>query len=197
LTMLDKIYGERGCDAERAELRRAEFDAPLVGAPDYARRSSRWLEEARPEDAARVATDGLALSPKNAPLLFNYALGTALCGDPERAIDALARLISGETEIVETGAYLRATLLEQLGRRAEALAVLEATFGDEPVQEDACLMRARLLAALGHGERAEAALRHAMGTGRKRIGVELASMMLREGRYDDARNVAETALTPA
>src|SRR5581483_9266446 len=50
LRLLDGVYAASGEQRKRAELRRAELDAPLAGAADYARRSHRLIEEGRIEE---------------------------------------------------------------------------------------------------------------------------------------------------
>ncbi|SRR5579875_132421 len=198
LELLDEIYRERGDELSRARLRRDEMDAPLSSGNDYARRTHRLLEEAKYEEAARVAETGIVKDPGNAALLFNLGLALAQTeGQTERAIGVLGLAVNGEREIVETAAFLRASLLEHAGRFEEGLAAINATFGPSQENEDVLLIRARLLEGLGQMRPAEEMLRSAMGAGRKRVAVELAALMMREGRYAEARGVAEEAMASA
>ena len=169
----------------------------FVAAADYGRRSNRLIEEHRLEDAARVAEEGLVLSPTdgNPALQPGPCAGAARRRETQRAIEVLKAVWSNATgEVRETGGFLRASLLEREERVDEALVVLEAVFGAAPAQEDALLLRARLLEKLGRTSDAETGLREAMGPGRKRVGVELAAMMMRGGRLDEARGIAMQAL---
>ncbi|MBV8601296.1 MAG: tetratricopeptide repeat protein [Candidatus Eremiobacteraeota bacterium] len=198
LAMLDEIYAQQGDELARARLRREEFDAPLQTAADYMRRSSRLLEEHRLEDAASVAEEGAVRFAGDASLVFNLGLALAqLEGKKDRAIEVLAAATKGDPSAIEAAAFMRASLLEKEGRNEAALEVLDAVFGEEPTNEDALLFHARLLESLGQSEAAEAGLRAAMGSGRKRIGVELAAMMLRAGRIAEAGDVASEALATA
>ncbi|MBV8074724.1 MAG: tetratricopeptide repeat protein, partial [Candidatus Eremiobacteraeota bacterium] len=198
LAMLDEIYAQQGDELARARLRREEFEAPLQTAADYMRRSSRLLEEHRLEEAASVAEEGAIRHAGDASLLFNLGIALAQSeGKTERAIEVLAAALKGDAGAVEASAFLRASLLEKEGRREEALATLEGAFGSEPSNEDALLFRARLLEELGKSDLAETELRAAMGSGRKRIGIELAGLMLRAGRIAEAGDVANEALATA
>jgi tetratricopeptide (TPR) repeat protein len=198
LGLLEEIYRERGDQVSLARLRRDEMTAPLVTPNDYLRRTHRLLEEGRFAEVVRVAEDGLVLAPTNAALLFNLGLALAQTeGQTERAVDVLALARDGEPVIVETAGFLRANLLEQQGRLADALAAIDGIFGKRPASEDVLLLRARLLEALGQTQAAEELLRSAMAAGRKRVGVELAALMLRGGRYAEASGVASEALASA
>lgn len=198
LGMLEEIYRERGDELSLARLRRDEMQAPLVNGADYVRRTHRFLEEMNFEEAARTAEAGLVRDPSTAALMFNLGLALAqMEGQTNRAIDVLGLVRNGDREIIETGAFLRASLLEREGRFEEAQGALEDTFGEKPDNEDALLLRARLLQESGRVRPAEEMLRSAMGTGRKRVGLELAALMLREGRYAEARSIADEAMATA
>ncbi len=174
------------------------MEAPLLVQVDHLRRTSRLLEDERYEDVIRIAEDGLMLDTGNASLLFNLSLALSKSeGGTPRAIDLLDSVRSGETDVVETAAALRSALLEREGRFEEALGALERAFGEVPANEDALLQRSRLLQQLGRMSAAEAGLRAAMGRGRRRVGLELAALMLKEGRFADAQTVAEEALASA
>jgi len=198
LELLDKIYLERSDEVSRARLRRDELEAPLVHPTDFLRRSSRLLEEERYPESIRAAEDGLIIDAGNASLLSNLALALSKTEDGTgRAIDLLDTVRVGDQDVVEYAGSLRAELLEREGRIEDALTTLERAFGEFPSNEDALLRRSRLLQQLGRNEAAEAGLRAAMGRGRKRIGLELAALMLREGRFNDAQTIAEEALASA
>ncbi|HEY1727888.1 MAG TPA: tetratricopeptide repeat protein [Candidatus Baltobacteraceae bacterium] len=198
LGMLEEIYREQGDEVAVARLRRDEFEAPLVAADDFLRRSHRLLEEGRVAEAAVVAEEGLIKSPNNAALRFNLGLALAqVDGETDRAIHMLGMARIGERRVVETATFLRASLMERKGNLDDALRVLDEVFGEAPVHEDALLLRARLLEALGQMLPAETMLRSAMGVGRKRVGVELAALMLRQGRYAEASGVASEAMATA
>ncbi|MGH7661938.1 MAG: tetratricopeptide repeat protein [Vulcanimicrobiaceae bacterium] len=198
LGMLEELYRERGDELSLARMRRDEMEAPLVNGADYVRRTHRLLEEMNFEEAARIAESGLVKDPSTAALLFNLGLALAqIEGQVDRAIDVLGLVRTGEREIIETGAFLRASLLEKKGMLVEAQGALEGIFGEKPENEDALLMQARLLQGAGRVGPAEEMLRSAMGAGRKRVGLELAALMLREGRYAEARDIADEAMATA
>jgi tetratricopeptide (TPR) repeat protein len=198
LELLDNIYLDSKDEISRARLRRDELDAPLVVQVDYLRRTSRLLEEERYDDVIRLGEEGLMLEAGNASLLFNVSLALSKTDDgTPRAIELLGSVLSGETDVVETAAALRAALLEREGRFEEALEALERAYGEVPANEDALLQRSRILQQLGRDSAAEAGLRAAMSRGRKRIGLELAALMLKGGRFADAQSIAEEALASA
>ncbi len=144
------------------------------------------------------SADGLLIDAGNASLMFNLALGLSKTDDgTTRAIDLLDSVRSGEPDVIETAAALRAALLEREGKFEDALGALDRAFGEVQSNEDALLQRSRLLQSLGRSSVAEAGLRAAMSRGRKRIGLELAALMLREGRFADAQLIAEEALASA
>jgi tetratricopeptide (TPR) repeat protein len=198
LELLDSIYLDSKDEISRARLRRDELDAPLLAQVDYLRRSSRLLEEERYDDVIRFAEEGLMIDAGNASLLFNLALALSKTDDgTPRAIELLDSVRTGESDVIETASSLRAALLEREGRFQEALDTLERAFGEAPSNEDVLLQRSRMLQHLGRASAAEAGLRAAMSRGRKRVGLELAALMLKEGRFADAQLVAEEALASA
>ena len=198
LELLDSVYLERQDEVSRARLRRDEMEAPLIAQVDYLRRTSRLLEEERYDEVITTAQDGLLIDAGNASLMFNLALALSKTEDgTPHAIELLDSVRSGESNVIETAAALRAALLEREGRFEDALGALDRAFGEVPSNEDALLQRSRLLQSLGRASAAEAGLRAAMSRGRKRIGLELASLMLREGRFADAQLIAEEALASA
>ena len=197
LEMLEEIYKERGDELALARLRRDEFSSPLRNPSDYIRRTHRLLEEHRYEEVATVAEDGAVVAPDNSMLLYHLALAAEHMGQTDRAITALSKARSGEKEVVESAAFLQASLLKKTGRFEEAISVVDDVFGEFPSNEDALLLRAQILDASGRPDAAERLLQRAMGAGRKRVGVELAALMLRAGRYAEAKGVANEAMATA
>jgi tetratricopeptide (TPR) repeat protein len=165
LGFLDAHYAARGATEKRAALRRAELDAPLVGAADFVRRSHRLLEDHRLEAALAAAQAGLELAPGDAILSYNAALAAARLG---RDADAVGHLdaIANDDDHATAALALRA----EIERRAGDLDAAVAT-----------LARLRALAAPD-----EAMLRHAT--------VGLAGALLEAGRVSDAGKLAALAL---
>jgi tetratricopeptide (TPR) repeat protein len=198
LGLLEEIYRERSDELALARLRRDELDAPMVNEGDFARRTHRLLQEKRFEEVVRAAEDGLVMTPGSSLLLYNLGLALAqMDGETERAIHALGLIRGGESNVVEAGAFLRANLLDHQGRAGDAIGVLEAAFGPQPANESALLLRARLLETVGEKGKAEESLRLAMGAGRNRVALELAALLLRDGRYAEARGIASEAMATA
>jgi tetratricopeptide (TPR) repeat protein len=123
---LETIYRNRGDRAAIAELRAAELQADARSAADFARRSQIAASEGDFARALSVAQAGLERAPGDAMLRYSAAFA---CARLSLQSDALAHLeliqeIPGELQLHVL--MLRASLLETLGRLAEAEAAFLA-----------------------------------------------------------------------
>ncbi len=191
---LEAIYAARGDHDAVASLRRREMEVPPEEPADYLRRSHLALAEGRAEDARRLAEEGLRRFPGECKLRYNLALAYARLGEKERVVEELRAIGEGDADAFALARMLEAATLRELGRTNEALAAIERFPGDAPAALDAALLRASLLEEAGRADEAERLLRSLFDADRKRVGVELAALLLRRGRYEDARAVADAAL---
>jgi tetratricopeptide (TPR) repeat protein len=104
-----------------------EFAAALAVQPAYepARQAlvAVRLEQSEIDEAEKLLTDGMAISPSNAQFATVLARIRVERGDYEGAADLLARTETGANDAEHQ--LLFATVLQRLGRHADALAVFE------------------------------------------------------------------------
>jgi tetratricopeptide (TPR) repeat protein len=196
LDALEALYRSGGDSAAVERLLFAELSAPMTVAADYARRASRYLKLGLPADAEIVSNAGLEIAPSDAYLRYNLGAALVQTGRKELALDELSRAGS-DGDIGLRAMFLRAIVLGDLGRHAEALAAIDGVLAAAPDQVDAHLQRFRFATALGSDVEAESTLRAALDLGDSRVAAELATWLLHKGRFADAQAVAERALQPA
>ena len=194
LNPLETILRARGDHETLAALLAREEATTAISAADWLRRSHRAIAENRFEDALVASESGIANSPENPLLHYNAAIALANLGRKEEALHHLAFISVPHGEAYLRGELLRAVTLRELDRPEEALAAVERLLAEDPNQVDGLLLRAALLESRGDVADAEALLRRTLLLNRKRIGVELASLYLRAGRFADAARVAQEAL---
>jgi tetratricopeptide (TPR) repeat protein len=196
LEALETLYRSRAdVDAvERLHLR--ELSAPMTLPPDYARRATRYLSAGRLADAEAVTLAGLEMTPADAALHYNLGAVFVQTGRKEAALEELARARC-DGDIGLRAEFLRAIVLGDLGRYAEALVAIDAVITAAPNEVDARLQRFRFADAQGSDGEAESTLRGALDLGDSRVAAELATWLLRKGRVGDAQAVAECALQSA
>lgn len=157
----------------------------------------------RGEDGMRYIEAALQVDPAHPQALeakraaedawYAYALSDARAGRKEAALARLHDIRPGPDEA--NAWLLKATLLREMNDAAGALAALERVRELQPANVDALMMAAALHETLGSSSDAERTLKDAMPHARTRVAVELAGFYLRAGRLDEAKSVAEAALT--
>ena len=196
LATLEQVYKMRNDTSKLAELQRAELTAPCFHPSDFARRAARWLAENEPEKAREAALEGLKKSPGDATLLYNAAAAEIRLNEHPAAIEHLRGIGRDNAEIFTAGTYLRSLLLHQAGSFEAALAATDDLLALEPMQFDALMLRAKCLAALGRDQEAERVLRM-LPLADQRVSVELAGLLVKLGRFEEAGRLAESALARA
>jgi tetratricopeptide (TPR) repeat protein len=196
LDALDSLYRSRGDAAALERLHGAELLAPMSLATDYARRATRYLSLNRFTDAEAVTRAGLEVAPTDRALRYNLGVVFVQTDRKAAALEELAQA-GAEGDLGLRATFLRAIVLGDLGRFADALAEVDTVIALAPAEVDARLHRFRFAAALGRDDVAEAALRDAIPLGDLRVATELAAWLLRKGRFGEAQAVAEGALAPA
>lgn len=145
------------------------------------------------EAALEMAKAGAQAFPADTRFTYYAALASA---NLQRKEDALAHLESiGESSLGEGPHLLHATLLREFGRSEEALAALDRALACNFANVDVLLMKGAILENLGREADAELALKDACAYGKQRAAVELAGFYLRAGRVEEAKRIAERALT--
>jgi tetratricopeptide (TPR) repeat protein len=196
LEALEGLYRSRNDVAAVERLHLAELGAPMTLPNDYARRATRYLGVGRLAEAETVTNAGLEIAPADVFLRYNLAAVLVQTCRKEAALDELERAGS-DGDIGLRAQFLRAIVLGDLGRYGEALAAIDCVIAAAPHECDAYLQRFRFADALGLDSEAESTLRGALDLGDSRIAVELATWLLKKGRFGDAQAVAERALQPA
>jgi tetratricopeptide (TPR) repeat protein len=193
LAAYEQLLTERGDAAGVARLQAEELGAPLVVPTDYVRRAFRLLGLGRAAEASDVAERGLELAPLNAELRFNAALAKIRLGRDAEAADHLARIDDRFPEVYPDAMQMRAALLMRMGDVAGAAVAMNAwvvSQGDDP---NAVVTGAQWLARSGARAEAKALLeKHAESD--RRVSMELASMLLKDGDVEGAGAVADRAL---
>jgi tetratricopeptide (TPR) repeat protein len=197
LDAAETYFRSRGDDAAIAALRAAELNAPLELLEDFARRSSRHLNDGRYAEALAIAAAGRSRFGDDSRLLYDAAAATVAMGDRAQALALLELVDASDSGVLGRARFLRAVICGDLGRYDEALTAIDLVLDGNPHQVDAVLAKGKFLLAAGRNAAAEAALRSAFEVTRDgRIAVDLASLLLSAGRLAEAQTVAEAALAP-
>ncbi len=155
-------------------------------------RMSQAFAAKRYEDALETACEGVRLHPGDGRFGYYAALA---CANLDRKEEALRHLDAITDPAVGDGPwFLRAAILRETGNPAQALEAIERVLQAGALNVDAVLVKASLLESLDRSSEAETLLCSALGVGKQRVAVELASLYLRLGRLDEAKRVAESAL---
>ncbi|MHB8146702.1 MAG: tetratricopeptide repeat protein, partial [Vulcanimicrobiaceae bacterium] len=194
LNPLEMLMRNRGDNAAVDALLAREAATAPKSAADYLRRSFQAISTNRFADALALAQGGIALAPSDALLHYNAAIASVNLGNKEEALEHLGFLDDRHEEAYQRGELLRAVILREQGEHRDALAALDRLLAIVPDQVDAILARASLLEAMHDVESAEKALKAAFTLEPQRIGVELAGLYMRAGRFADAAEIAERAL---
>jgi GT2 family glycosyltransferase/Tfp pilus assembly protein PilF len=195
LNPLEQIYRESGDDAALAALLAAERSTEPATAADFTRRSYQALGVGDYERALHLALRGLEIDPRVAGMRYNAALALTHLGRKTESESHLALIEPSEGDVYVAAALLRAANARDRGDASEALRVIDALLKAVPDLPDALSFRAALLEARGDAAGAESSLRALMERERRRGAVELASFLMRAGRFEEAAVVADRGLT--
>lgn len=195
LNALEALLRARGDDRRLAEVRAGEAETLPKSAADFLRRSYQSIAAQRFDEAVELVQSGLGIAPSNGLLHYNAAIALVNLDRKLEALEHLVRVRTGDGTAYAQAKFLQATILREIGRADEALAALDNVLALDPSQLDAVLMKAELLDARGEALAAERTLLGARHLDQQRVGVQLAGLYLRAGRYADAARIAETALT--
>jgi tetratricopeptide (TPR) repeat protein len=194
LDPLESLLRARGKVSELpALIAREDAVAPRTAA-DYLRRARRAVATGAFDRAGALVAAGLELAPENPGLRYTAALLAARSGNRLAALDELARVTQAPREIAFGAEFLRASLLRELERPDDAYASLERALAIDPNHLEALLLRASIDEARADWARVEEALTRAFAVDPGRVGVQLSSLYLRTGRFQEAAAVADRAL---
>jgi len=194
LNPLEAFYRESGDAAALDALLEREAGTDPETADDYLRRAYRGIATGAFDRGLDVAMKGLEATPHHPQLRYNAAVCAVNLGLRDEALVHLDAIDAKDPSVYARAGYLKAVVLRDMGRAEDALAAVRAAVAADPSQTDAIVLEANLLEAAGRIDEAEAVLTAAL-PGQDRVAVELASMYLRAGRMEDAKRVAERALT--
>jgi tetratricopeptide (TPR) repeat protein len=192
--ILERVFARRGDAAALARLRADDSsNGECRTADDFLQRCVSALERNDAAGALRAALAGLSLMPDSVPLRLHAAKAHALLGNVDAA-EAVLDPIPADSPQIMTAALLRAGVLEQAGRDEKALAVLRVARALDPRNVAAASLYARIADRGGDVEDAITALREVQFEKDPRAAIELATLMVRQGRFEEAKDVAERAL---
>ncbi len=197
IRLLEDLYREMGRQDAQTTLREKELSHPqeCVVENDFVRRSFRYLEEKRYEEAESAALAGLEIAPTSSELLYNVAAAQLQRNKNDEAIHHLANLDPlANKEIFLIGTYLRALLLHRTGRAEEAIDALDLLLRWDAKQADAIFFRVKILEELGKIDEAVALLQTAREWYPERATIEIARIFLASGRHTEALQIAEEGL---
>jgi glycosyltransferase involved in cell wall biosynthesis/Tfp pilus assembly protein PilF len=194
LNPLEAHYREVGDNDGVTRLLDAESRRAPETPADFLRRSYRAIADGAFAEGIELAKQGRELSPGNEALGYNAAICAVNLGLKHDTLTFLDGIAPGAGPVGAQAAYLRAMTLRELGRLPEALNAVDSLLQVDPTQTDALVLRATLLEGLGHAPEAEDALLRILAHD-PRVAVELAGLYLRQGRLDDAKRIAEQALS--
>ena len=197
ISLLDEVYVALGRNKDHEALRAWELEAlpPCFHAHDFARRSARLIEATRYQEALDSALLGLKISEEDAHLLYNAAVAESKLNKYDDAISHLAKIHPYvNKEIFLTASYMRSLLLQRQGLLDAAIQSLDSLLVWDSTQIDAMVLKAKILKEMGNAAGAEKTLLEAMACDRERAIVELATLYLQTGRYEDAQKIAEQGL---
>ena len=193
--LLETIYKERNDTTALDALYAAELAGMPETPADFARRSHRLLELHRYDEARTAASTGLELARHDGFLLYNAALADVHLGDRPAARKKLESITSDTPTVYPTALFLRA----QLGQDdfETAITALDELERQQPNNVDGILLRADVLEKNDRAADAERVLRQALKPGEQRIGIALATFLMRGGRNAEAAEVADLTLSGA
>jgi tetratricopeptide (TPR) repeat protein len=127
-------------DAVIAATQAGRMTGPLTDAVGVA---WAYLGQGSMTDALAKFDDTIANRPEIAPFaVYHKALALALVGDLERATDLLTGEVEGPVSLTRRGVLAHLSILSQLGRFDEALALAIDVFGQTPEEDVAQVMQA-------------------------------------------------------
>ncbi|MBV8153369.1 MAG: glycosyltransferase [Candidatus Eremiobacteraeota bacterium] len=165
LDPLEALLRERGKEGEIAALIEREDREEPRGAGDFARRARRAIEQKRPADGLTLARRGLESAPGDPLLAYTLAAAQAQLGEEEPAIATLERIENATQPLRVAALTLRAGLLHNRERYADAAECIREALQLEPQNADAM-----------------------------RLALELSAYYLKENRFAEAAAIADFAL---
>ncbi len=195
LDALEALFTARGETAKLEALHASELDAPCIDANDFARRANRLLAAQRTPEAVDAANAAIALDPANDGARYVIAAATVQQGNRTAALAILEKIAPTSGTVFARGTFLRSIILGEVGRTVEALTAVDTVLASSPEHLDAVMHRVGLLYKLERVDDAESTLHDARRFGGHTVAIELASLLMRRGKFDEARTIADEALT--
>ena len=194
LNPLEVLLRARGKEAEVADLvAREERSAPISSA-DYLRRAQRAANAGEFARARDLAEQGLERFPASEALGYAVAFSLARLGERDRALPLLKELAERESDVTIAASTLRATLLREAGRAAEAISAIDRAIALDGARSDLWMTRAALMEEIGSPAGQEESLIRAFALDARSAALALSGFYLRHGRVAEAAAVADRAL---
>ena len=180
-------------DAPEVAAARVRFERSRGNAATVAKQAQAAIAQGRHADAVRIAEDALQQYPGDPPLTYFAALGRANCGETDAALRLLQSV--DVREFGDGPALMLAALLRERGMLDAACETAAHAVRQNGRNLDALLLKAALCEQLGKLDEAARTLQDAQSIGGQRVSVELAGFYLRQGRLEDAKRIASSALS--
>ena len=194
LNWLEAIYREKGDEASIARIRERESLAHPAKPADFLRRSYNANVSRDFAVGLELAERGLSIDPQDEHLRYNAAVACAEVGRLDEALTHLQRVFVKTTPVYIPAQVLRANILRSLSRSDEAIGVLENALAFDKHNLELLVLRSQLYEAIGNLTAAEESLRCIESVDSRQGAVQLATFLLRNGRFEEAARVAESGL---
>jgi tetratricopeptide (TPR) repeat protein len=194
LNALEALYRERGAEAKLTALLAGEAETIPMLPADFLRRSYQANVAGKCEAGLELAERGLELAATDEHLHYNAAVSAAALGRLDVALEHLSHVSSIGSPVHIPSLMLRANVYRAANRADEALGAVEQLLAFEPAHADALALRGALMEARNDITAAEQSFRRLFELDRGRGAVELSTFLLRQGRFEDAVQIADAGL---
>jgi tetratricopeptide (TPR) repeat protein len=194
LNELEAAYRASGDVEGLARMLERESVTPPLTTADFLRRSFKANERGDFSAGLMFADSGLAKAPGDEHLAYNAAVAASSLGENERALGHLDRVATITSPVYLPALALRARLYRAENRADEAVGAVEQILALDARNVDALLIKASLAEERGDMVVAEASLRDVAMIDSQRGAIELGTLFMRLGRFEEAARIADAAL---
>ena len=193
LNPLETHYRMSGQADKLEQLLARERETEPVQLADFVRRSYFAIRNKDWSRALELAESGLRLQDEP-HLRYNAAVAAHQLGDRKAALNHLQFIAPEAADVYPNKELFVATIAREAGQIDEAMVAVAQLLAHVPQHAQALAMKGELHEARGDIQAAEEAFRLAAAADRQAGSVALASFYLRQQRFEDAANVADSAL---
>ncbi|MHB8462006.1 MAG: tetratricopeptide repeat protein, partial [Vulcanimicrobiaceae bacterium] len=192
---LQALLEARGRGHEFEPYAERERETPPQSLDDYLRRSHFAMLAGNFSEAASIALAGLERYGDAHQLRYNAASALARSDGQEKALEILAHLHGQDDDAGLRGAQLEIQLLLERGSNDAALRSAKMAVARFPLDVPLAIVSSQLMVRDGRSEEAVALLTGIFDLDRRRVGIELGTLLVSLGRLEEAGRIAEKALS--